>query len=139
VTHDFRVGGVYSIPDKHATFPDSREERAEGKGVRNTRYVVVLQDDAAVRDPGYSRVIVAPFTMKDETELAKGANDVPFVRGEGGLTEDCFCLLGHIQPILKSDVKNFHGPLDAGRVEDIQSIVATVFGLIKDDEHYGLA
>jgi len=138
VPHDLRVGRVYSIPDRIAVFPDSREARAEGKGVKGTRYVVVLQDDPTVCDPNYSRVLVAPFSTREETKLGKGAVDVPFKRGEGGLTDDCYCLLGHIQPILKTDVVNYHAPLAAARVEEIQAIVAVVFGLLKDDAFYGL-
>ncbi|MDO9557233.1 MAG: type II toxin-antitoxin system PemK/MazF family toxin [Coriobacteriia bacterium] len=136
--YDFHPGGVYSIPDEYAVFPDAREERAEGKGVKNTRYVVVLQDDAAARDGGYSRLLVAPFTTLEETELGKGVNDIPVDRGEGGLTDDCYCLLGHIFPILKDDIKNYHGLLPATRVEGLQSVIASIFGLVKDDAYYGL-
>lgn len=105
--------------------------------MKRRRYVVVVQGDASAQDAKYPRLLVAPFSTRDETDLAKGCNDVPVKAGEGNLTDDCYCLLGHVQPVLKDDIKDFHGPLPADRVEELQATLATVLGLISDDAKYG--
>ena len=105
----FRVkiqnGGIYRINDSAIAFPaeDANKTRAN----HPFRTVVVLSNQEHCNDANEEEVLVAP--MSGDLQL-KHPTDIEFdPDGENGLNKPGRILLGHIQPILKTDLQKQFG------------------------------
>lgn len=123
--HDLKVGQVYVLPDGDIKFPTNALSRAKGVGVHEDRTVVVVQHGAELQNPLVRTVLVAPTSSRIDL---KTANDIFLNAGEGGLDKDSICMVGHVQPVLKSNLKHPCGRLENRRVEEIQVLLATITG-----------
>jgi mRNA-degrading endonuclease toxin of MazEF toxin-antitoxin module len=122
---DIKVGEVYVLSDDVVSLPKNRLDRSKGIGVHDWRTVVVMQGGPSLQDPTLRTVLVAPTSSR--TNL-KTANDLLLSAGEGGLDKDCVCMVDHVQPVLKVDLKCSCGRLKNPRIQELQVLLAEITG-----------
>lgn len=119
-----RQGHFYWVDDEAIFFPEEPEREPHP-----TRGCIVIEGDESLRH-GAARVLVVPTS----TDVArKDVYDViipspPMPRAE------CVALVGHVQPILRSDLRNLVQPLPGEWVDRVLAAMVGVLGLPIEEE-----
>jgi mRNA interferase MazF len=116
-----RRGDVYVA--QFGVFPHEKE--AEGK----ERPVVIVQNDEDNEDPVYPLVVVVPVSTQKVDRVYK--QDVPLLRGMGGLSEDSKALVGIVRTIQKADLVKKLGHLPKGKIEEINLKLLRQMGFLE--------
>lgn len=129
-SRDIRPGQVYQLHDEDVHFPETEQERAAGKGVHESRYAVVVQDDQSLSDPTHKRVLIVPMSASSLGRDPKPRYGIPVMRGDGNVPSDCLALVDHIQPVLKVRLKNYCGEMKPKTYEQVQAVLLRILGHI---------
>jgi mRNA-degrading endonuclease toxin of MazEF toxin-antitoxin module len=122
-------GQVYQIPDRRVSFPETEEQRSQGKGTHDSRYAVVVQGDESLSDPTNLCVLVVPTTTRGAGAAGpKPRFAIPLSCGDGNLPRDCLALADMVQPILKTDLTHYCGSLTPKKFEEIQTVLLVLLG-----------
>jgi mRNA-degrading endonuclease toxin of MazEF toxin-antitoxin module len=122
----FRVGEVYYLDaddaDKAISLPRNREGR-ESKA----RTVVIIGDDHTVADPLCTTIMVVPTSSRLDL---KTCHDIEVSSADGGVKKNCICMCDHVQPILKTDIKEppKRGALMDRNVLQIKAMILSCIG-----------
>ena len=126
---EIQAGQVYQVPDRRVHFPETEEQRKQGKGTHDSRYAVVVQADGSLSDPTNLCVLIVPMTTKGAGATgAKPRFAIPLSCGDGNLPRDCLALVDMVQPILKADLKHYCGSLSPSSFEEIQAVLLVLLG-----------
>ncbi|MBW1706386.1 MAG: type II toxin-antitoxin system PemK/MazF family toxin [Deltaproteobacteria bacterium] len=97
---------VFSIADDVITFPEERLGKSRKK--HEKRLVIVLQNDKDNNDPNIKICSIAPFSTGKQfyrLDYLLKKTDHKFLR------DDSYIRIGHIQPILKTDLTTKWGSI----------------------------
>ncbi|WIE69214.1 type II toxin-antitoxin system PemK/MazF family toxin [Curtobacterium sp. MCLR17_054] len=120
------MGGIYLVKEDALTLPPeaSRTKHAE------RRPFVVLSGAGTNSRIDWKTVLGCPISSSTSyrTEF-----DVKLAQGEFGATKKCWIRIPALQPILKTDLEDLTGTLDAARLEEAQARVLEFMGLTDED------
>lgn len=125
MTMPIRHGSAYWIPDTAVALPPTiPSERVQ----HPRRPFLVYSNDGTNADHDWPIVSGFPLSTSDEfaTEF-----DVRLNRGQAGLPDDCWVLVALFQPISKSKLREWIGPLDANTVEQVTAQFLRYNGVIE--------
>jgi len=117
---------IFTIADDVIIFPEERlvQSRAKHEG----RLVIILQNDKDNNDPIIKICTIAPLSTSKQfyrlDYLLKKSPDHPFLK------DDSYIRIGHVQPILKIDLRNkLGGVTKQSMKDDIQDRLFLLYDL----------
>lgn len=118
-------GGIYYVKDAALTLPPNDDREIH----ETRRPVIVLSGPSANSNRGWLFVLVAPISSSTsrKTHLC-----VKLSAGEGGLSKKGWVRTAAIQPLLKEDLSDQLGVVNAERLEQIHARLFQYMGLIDD-------
>lgn len=116
-------GGIYYIADAALTLPPDSERQLH----QERRPFLVLSGPDTNADPDWTVVSGCPLSS---STVYRTHLDVKLAAGEGGVTKKCWVRIHAIQPILKEDLEDRVGSLDAVRLQEVQARLLQYLGLI---------
>jgi len=105
---------IFTIADDVIIFPEERlgQSRTKHEG----RLVIILQNDKDNNDPIIKICTIAPLSTSKQfyrlDYLLKKSPDHPFLK------DDSYIRIGHVQPILKIDLRNKLGGVTKQSIKD---------------------
>lgn len=121
------AGGIYLVEDRTLRLIPE-EERV----VHTTRRpVVVVTGPDSNSDQGWPFVLVCPLSTSTSR---KTRYDVQLAAGQGNVTKRTWIRVPAIQPLMKSNLQDLQGQLDARVLSQIQARLAQYLGLIDSSD-----
>jgi mRNA-degrading endonuclease toxin of MazEF toxin-antitoxin module len=118
------IGGLYLVADSKLTLLPSEERQLHDE----RRRFVVLSGSATNSDQGWPVVLGCPVSASTRF---KTRFDVRLAAGEAGATKKCWIRIPAAQPLLKTDLEDLTGTLEAGRLQEAQARLLEYLGLIQ--------
>ena len=122
---EVRTGDVYLVRDERISLlPDSdRNIHSE------RRPFVILSNNQKNSQQNWPVVLGCPISSstKYRTEY-----DFKLGHGEAGVTKKCWITVPALQRLLKEDLEDKQGALDASQLEEVQAAVLDYMGLLSD-------
>ena len=121
----FTQGDVCLVEDDSVVLPQTPEGKR--KYHPDGRTCVILTTPPLAERPTYPIVTIAPTSTQIHL---KEESDFPLSRNEhNGLHKDCLVMLGHIQPVRKSDIFKKIGKLSANEWDALCAHLLWCFNL----------
>jgi mRNA-degrading endonuclease toxin of MazEF toxin-antitoxin module len=118
-----RQGQFWWVTDEAIAFPESREREAHP-----TRGCIVIEADASL-DRGGARVLVVPTSSQTDR---KDVYDV-VIPHPPAPNHPCVALVEHVQPILRSDLRNLVMRLPQPWSDRVLAALLAVLGVVPED------
>jgi len=117
---------IFSVADNAINFPEER--LGQGRTRHESRLVIILQNNKDNYDPTIKICTIAPLSTNKNfyrlDYLLKKLPDHTFLRS------DSFIRMGHVQPILKRDLKTKFGVVTKQTIrDDIQDRLFSLYDL----------
>jgi hypothetical protein len=125
-----KPGDLHFVRDEIIGFPETRS--GQDRELHRTRPVLLLSNERVCRDKIEPVIIVAPLSHL--TELKTSCDLFIKTDSENKLPCNSRLILSHIQPILKIDLLDRLGSMNAHDFERIKAQLVWMFGLDEDDE-----
>jgi mRNA-degrading endonuclease toxin of MazEF toxin-antitoxin module len=123
-----KPGHIYSLKDDLITFPETRS--GQERDVHFSRPVLLLSNERVCGNPREPVVLIAPLSHL--TELRTACDLYVRKDSDNNLPSNSRLILGHIQPVLKSDLASEVGALSSDEFDKAKAQLIWMFGL--DDE-----
>jgi mRNA-degrading endonuclease toxin of MazEF toxin-antitoxin module len=120
------VGGVYLVADEKLTMSPEAARTVHDE----RRRFVVLSGPTSNSDPDWPVVLGCPISASTSF---KTRFDVKLGFGEAGVTKKCWIRVPALQPLMKTDLQDRTGQLDAAKLEELQARVLEYMELISDE------
>jgi len=121
-------GEVYWVKEEVILFPKERLPSQSPLSRHERRPMLVLQCDEDNHDPLYPIILVTPLSSRVDL---KGRQDFLVEAGEAGLERPSIIMLGHIQPILRTDLEDESlGRFTARRMDEITAALLCNLGVL---------
>lgn len=119
MTVPIRLGGLYWVPDSAVSLPP---QTLKERNLHPRRPFLVISNDTVNTDDGWPVVLGFPLTTSHEfatsfcVSLAKGVCSLP---------QQCWVQVPLLQPLAKSKLLEYAGPLPANLVEEVKLRLVT--------------
>lgn len=117
------IGGLYLVADSKLTLLPEGERQVHDE----RRRFLVLSGSETNSAAGWPVVFGCPVSASTQYRTRF---DVKLASGEAGATKKCWIRVPAAQPLLKTDLEDLTGTLNAGRLQEVQTRLLQYLGLI---------